>query len=168
MPVLLEGFQKNTSLYDVNISWHEEHGKYWSSLLLYRNKFSRLLQDSDTYDRASLGFWSRALGSVATRPDVLFHALTSESGLICATPGEDSKKRKRDDSEYVVTYSISACVLTIIPAEAAHNSVRIFPPVISSTKTIHCYLHVPVGVVGGCTFEGDKENTLRCKCDYRT
>jgi hypothetical protein len=69
------------------------------SFLLYRNKFSRLLQDSDTDDRESLGLWSRALGSVATRPDVLFHVLTSKAGLIRATPGEDSKKRKRDGSE---------------------------------------------------------------------
>jgi Ran GTPase-activating protein (RanGAP) involved in mRNA processing and transport len=100
MPALLEGFRKNTSLHKVNIVGCE-HGK-WSqelSFLLYRNKFSRLLQDSDTDDRESLGLWSRALGSVATRPDVLFHVLTSKAGLIRATPGEDSKKRKRDDSE---------------------------------------------------------------------
>jgi hypothetical protein len=66
---------------------------------LERNKFSRLLQDSDTDDRASLGLWSRALGSAATRPDVLFHVLTSKAGLIRANPSEDSQKRKRDDSE---------------------------------------------------------------------
>jgi Ran GTPase-activating protein (RanGAP) involved in mRNA processing and transport len=100
MPALLEGFRKNTSLHDVNITGCEP-GK-WSqelSFFLYRNKFSRLLQDSDTDDRESLGLWSRALGSVATRPDVLFHVLTSKAGLIRAAPGEDSKKRKRDDSE---------------------------------------------------------------------
>jgi Leucine-rich repeat (LRR) protein len=100
MPALLEGFRKNTSLHEVNIAGCEP-GK-WSqelSFLLYRNKFSRLLQDSDTEDRESLGLWSRALGSVATRPDVLFHVLTSKAGLIRATPDEDSKKRKRDDSE---------------------------------------------------------------------
>jgi hypothetical protein len=69
------------------------------SFLLYRNKFSRLLKDFDTDDRESLGIWSRALGRVATRPDVLFHVLTSKAGLIRATPGEDSNKRKREGSE---------------------------------------------------------------------
>jgi Ran GTPase-activating protein (RanGAP) involved in mRNA processing and transport len=100
MPALLEGFRKNTSLHKVNMVGCEP-GK-WSqelSFLLYRNKFSRLLQDSDTDDRESLGLWSRALGSVAARPDVLFHVLTSKAGLIRATPDEDSKKRKHDDSE---------------------------------------------------------------------
>jgi hypothetical protein len=100
MPALLEGFRKNSSLHKVNMRGCE-HGK-WSqelSFLLYRNKFSRLLQDSDTDDRKSLGLWSRALGSVVTRPDVLFHVLTSKAGLIRATPGEEPKKRKRDDSE---------------------------------------------------------------------
>jgi Ran GTPase-activating protein (RanGAP) involved in mRNA processing and transport len=100
MPALLEGFRKNTSLQKVNITGCEP-GK-WSqdlSFILYRNKFSRLLLDSDTDDRESLGLWSRALGSVATRPDVLFHVLTSKAGLIRATSGENSKKRKRDGSE---------------------------------------------------------------------
>jgi Ran GTPase-activating protein (RanGAP) involved in mRNA processing and transport len=89
MPALLEGFRKNSSLHDVNIPGGE-HGTYWSqelSFFLYRNKFGRLLQDSDTDDRESLGLWSRALGSVATRPDVLFHVLTPKAGLIGATPG---------------------------------------------------------------------------------
>jgi hypothetical protein len=78
-----------------------EHGKRSQELsfLLYRNKFSRLLQDSDTDDRESTGLWFRALGSVATRPGVIFHVLTSKAGLIRATPGEDSTKLKRDDSE---------------------------------------------------------------------
>jgi Leucine-rich repeat (LRR) protein len=101
MSAMLEGFRKNTSLYDVNIKGGE-HGKGWCqelTFLLYRNQFSRLLQDADTDDRASLGLWPRALGCVAMFPDVLFHVLTSKAGLIRATPGEDSKKRKRDDSE---------------------------------------------------------------------
>jgi hypothetical protein len=100
MSALLEGFRNNTSLHEVNIARCEnEKWLQELSFLLYRNKFSRLLQDSDTDDREALGLWSRALGSVATRPDVLFHALTSKTGLIRATPGEDSNKRKRDDSE---------------------------------------------------------------------
>jgi hypothetical protein len=101
MPALFEGFRKNTSLHLVSI-YGCEPGKDWLqelSFLLYRNKFRSLLQDSGTDDRESLGLWSRALGSVATRPDVLFHVLTSKAGLIPATPGEDSNKRKRDDSE---------------------------------------------------------------------
>jgi hypothetical protein len=58
MPALLEGFRKNTSLHKVNMVGCEP-GK-WSqelSFLLYRNKFRRLLQDSDTEDRESLGLW---------------------------------------------------------------------------------------------------------------
>jgi Ran GTPase-activating protein (RanGAP) involved in mRNA processing and transport len=101
MSALLEGFRKNTSLHEVSVV-EDEPGKDWLqelSFLLYRNKFSRLLQDSDTDDRESLGIWSRALSSVATRPDVLFHVLTSKAGLIRAIPGSDSNKRKRDDSE---------------------------------------------------------------------
>jgi Ran GTPase-activating protein (RanGAP) involved in mRNA processing and transport len=102
MPALLEGFRKNTSLHEVNIGGFGP-GK-WSkelSFILYRNKFSRLIQDSDTDDRASLGRWSHALASVVTRPDVLFHVLTSKAGLIRAKPksGKESKKRKHDDSE---------------------------------------------------------------------
>jgi Ran GTPase-activating protein (RanGAP) involved in mRNA processing and transport len=92
---LLEGFRKNTSLHKVNMVGCE-HGK-WSqelSFLLYRNQFSRLLQDSDTDDRESLGLWSRALGNVATRPDVLFHVLTSKAGLIRAAPAIPLPRRR--------------------------------------------------------------------------
>jgi hypothetical protein len=102
MSAMLEGFRENTSLHEVNISGCGcEHGKWLQKLSFFqdRNKFSRLLQASDTDDRASLGLWSRALGSVATQPAVLFHVLTSKAGLIRATPVEDSKKRKCDDSE---------------------------------------------------------------------
>jgi Ran GTPase-activating protein (RanGAP) involved in mRNA processing and transport len=101
MPALLEGFGKNTSLHEANIERCEQ-GTDWSqqvSFFLYRNKFRHLLQDADTDDRASLGIWSRALGSVATRPDVLFHVLTSKAGLIRATVCDDSNKRKRGASE---------------------------------------------------------------------
>jgi Ran GTPase-activating protein (RanGAP) involved in mRNA processing and transport len=100
MPALLEGFRKNTSLHEVNIDGCEP-GE-WSkelSFILYRNKFSRLIKVSDTDDRASLGLWSHALASVATRPAVLFHVLTSKAGLVRAKPGTESKKRKRDDNE---------------------------------------------------------------------
>jgi Ran GTPase-activating protein (RanGAP) involved in mRNA processing and transport len=83
---MLEGFRENSSLHEVNIEGFE-NGKWLQELsfLLYRNKFSRLFQDSNTDDRASLGLWSRALGSVAMRPDVLFHVLTSKASLIRAT-----------------------------------------------------------------------------------
>jgi Ran GTPase-activating protein (RanGAP) involved in mRNA processing and transport len=98
---MLEGFRENTSLHGVNIVGGMHVTGWWQELrfFLCRNRFRRLLRDSDTDDRASLGLWSRALGSVATRPDVLFHVLTSKAGLIRATPREDIKKRKRDDSE---------------------------------------------------------------------
>jgi Ran GTPase-activating protein (RanGAP) involved in mRNA processing and transport len=101
MSAMLEGFRENTSLHEVNISGGEQ-GKDWLQQVTFftdRNKFRRLLQDSDTDDRASLGIWSRALGSVATQPDVLFHVLTSKAGLIRATPDEDSNKRNHNDSE---------------------------------------------------------------------
>jgi hypothetical protein len=108
VPALLEGFRNNTSLHEVNIDTllhevnietilHEDNidGYYadakWLqklSFFLYRNKFSRLLQDSDTDDRESLGLWYRALVRVATRPDVLFHVLTSKAGLIRATEAQ--------------------------------------------------------------------------------
>jgi hypothetical protein len=95
------GVSKDTSLHEVNIE-ECEPGE-WSqelSFILYRNKFSRLIRDSDTDNRGSLGLWSHALTSVATRPDVLFHVLASKAGLIRAKPkpGKESKKRKHDDS----------------------------------------------------------------------
>jgi Ran GTPase-activating protein (RanGAP) involved in mRNA processing and transport len=101
MPALLEGFRKNTSLHEVNIDGFEP-GEWSKELgfILYRNKFSRLIQDSDTDNRASLGLWPHALARVARRPDVLFHVLTSKAGLVRAKPkpGKASKKRKHDDS----------------------------------------------------------------------
>jgi hypothetical protein len=56
MSALLEGFRKNTSLHEVNI-YGCNNGEWLQELrfLLYRNKFSGLLQDSDTDDRESLG-----------------------------------------------------------------------------------------------------------------
>jgi hypothetical protein len=93
VPAMLEGFRNNTSLHEVNIA-----GRDWSqelSFLLYRNKCSHLLEVSE-----SLGLWSRALDIAEMRPDVLFHVLTSQTGVIrILTPGEDSSKRKRNDSE---------------------------------------------------------------------
>jgi hypothetical protein len=62
-----EGFRKNTSLYNVVITGYE-HDK-WSQELnfsLYRNKFSRLLQDS-ILTIVHRRLWSRALGSVEGR-----------------------------------------------------------------------------------------------------
>jgi hypothetical protein len=134
MPVLLEGFRENTSLHEVNIVGYE-HGK-WSqelSFLLYRNKVVRLLQDSDTEDRESFGLWSRALGSVATRPDVLFHVLTSKAGLIRAAPGENSKKRKRDDS-------LSSNIFRRISSGATRTCLvaRFRPPVQSRSQASPC------------------------------
>jgi Ran GTPase-activating protein (RanGAP) involved in mRNA processing and transport len=108
MSAMLEGFRENTSLHEVNISVPvcgcgcaglDEDWSQQITFFSHRNKFSRLLQDSDTDVRESLGLWSRALASVAMRPDVLFHVLTSKAGLIRAIPSEDCKKRKRDDSE---------------------------------------------------------------------
>jgi Ran GTPase-activating protein (RanGAP) involved in mRNA processing and transport len=97
LPLLLEGFRKNTSLAKVAISgyalgeWSQE-----IKFLGHRNRFTSLLKASDpTGTSQQLGIWSRALAKVATEPDVLFHVLRNKPQLVGCACG--SKKRKRDD-----------------------------------------------------------------------
>jgi hypothetical protein len=96
LPLLLEGFRKNTSLVEVNIGGYEK-GK-WSQEMKFlgqRNRFTPLLKASGPPNTSPrLGIWSRALANVATEPDVLFYALLSNPKLFESAGG--SKKRKRD------------------------------------------------------------------------
>jgi hypothetical protein len=106
LPLLLEGFRKNTSLVEVN---HEIGGcggcayGEWSQELMFlgqRNRFTPLLKASDPPDASpKLGIWSRALAKVAnqvaTEPDALFHLLLNKPKLIGSAGS--SQKRKRDD-----------------------------------------------------------------------
>jgi Ran GTPase-activating protein (RanGAP) involved in mRNA processing and transport len=98
LPLLLEGFRKNTSLVKVAIfgcalgDWSEE-----IKFLGHRNRFTSLLKASDPPGSSPrLGIWSRALAKVATAPDVIFHVLCNKPKLVARSAG-CSKKRKRDD-----------------------------------------------------------------------
>jgi hypothetical protein len=103
LPLLLEGFRKNTSLVKVvkvaidiagceNMELSQE-----LKFLGHRNRFTPLLKASDPLDASpQLGIWSRALAKVATEPDVLLHVLRNKPKLVGSTAGS-SKKRKRDD-----------------------------------------------------------------------
>jgi Ran GTPase-activating protein (RanGAP) involved in mRNA processing and transport len=100
LPLLMEGFRKNTSLADVNIVGFEPGD--WSQEMKFlgqRNRFTPLLKTSDPTDiPPRLGIWSRALGKVAKEPDVLFYALRSNPKLVGSAAG-DSRKRKRDGDD---------------------------------------------------------------------
>jgi hypothetical protein len=83
LPLLLEGFRKNTSLVKVTSSgctraeWTQE-----IKFLGQRNRFASLLKASDPPDASPpLGIWSRALARVATKPAVLFHVLRNKPKL---------------------------------------------------------------------------------------
>jgi Ran GTPase-activating protein (RanGAP) involved in mRNA processing and transport len=99
LPLLLEGFRKNTSLVEVNIGGYEK-GE-WSQEMKFlgqRNRFTPLLKASDPPETSPrLGIWSRALGKVAIEPDVLFYVLRSNPKLVGSAGG--SKKRKRDGDD---------------------------------------------------------------------
>jgi Ran GTPase-activating protein (RanGAP) involved in mRNA processing and transport len=97
LPLLLEGFRKNTSLVKVAIDRCESGA--WSrelNFLGHRNRFNPLLKTSDVPNASpQLGIWSHALAIVAAEPDVLFHVLRNRPKLVGYAG--DSKKRKRDD-----------------------------------------------------------------------
>jgi hypothetical protein len=99
LPLLLDGFRKNTSLVEINIDIDQCEPGEWSQELKFlgqRNRFTPLLKASDhTGASPSLGIWSRALAKVATEPDVLFHVLRNKPKLVGSS--DVSKKRKRDD-----------------------------------------------------------------------
>jgi hypothetical protein len=93
LPLLLEGFRKNTSLVEVNIIGSGAPGDAIQEIkfLGQRNRFTPLLTDASP----RLGIWSRALAKVATKPDVIFHVLCNKPKLVGS--GGDSKKRKREE-----------------------------------------------------------------------
>jgi Ran GTPase-activating protein (RanGAP) involved in mRNA processing and transport len=102
LPLLLEGFRKNTSLVEVTINGFRVPGDFLREInfLGHRNRFSPLLKDSDPPDASpQLGIWSRALAKATTEPDVLFYLLCNKPNLV-ARSGDDSKKRKRDDGHH--------------------------------------------------------------------
>jgi Ran GTPase-activating protein (RanGAP) involved in mRNA processing and transport len=97
LPLLLEGFRKNTSLVKVDIE-RCEHQEFYKEIefLGYRNRFNALLKICHPLDSSPpLGIWSRALAKVATEPSVLFHVLRNNPKLVGSAG--DSKKRKRND-----------------------------------------------------------------------
>jgi hypothetical protein len=102
IPMLLEGFRKNTSLVEVTILIGIPGRAYSGELsqelkfLGHRIRFTPLLKASDPLDTSlKLGIWSRALAKVATEPDVLFHVLCNKPKLVGSASG--SKKRNRED-----------------------------------------------------------------------
>jgi Ran GTPase-activating protein (RanGAP) involved in mRNA processing and transport len=99
LPLLLDGFRKNTSLVQVNIGLADFTRRELPQVLKFysqRNRFTSLLKASDPPDAApQLGIWSRALAKVATEPDVLFHVLRNKPKLV--GPDGGSKKRKRNE-----------------------------------------------------------------------
>jgi Ran GTPase-activating protein (RanGAP) involved in mRNA processing and transport len=98
LPLLLEGFRKNTSLVKLIIfgSFAPKDFRQEIKFLGHRNRFTPLLKVSDsTGNSPPLGIWSRALAKVATEPDVLFHVLRNKPKLVGSAGG--SKKRKLDD-----------------------------------------------------------------------
>jgi Ran GTPase-activating protein (RanGAP) involved in mRNA processing and transport len=97
LPLLLDGFRKNTSLMEVSMEWYAP-GEWSQELkfLGHRNRFTPLLKSSDSQDASPrLGIWSRALAKIAAEPDVLFHVLRNKPKLVEYAGG--LKKRKRDD-----------------------------------------------------------------------
>jgi Leucine-rich repeat (LRR) protein len=100
LPLLLEGFRKNTSLVKVNIGIaFSAHRGEWSQELRFlgqRNRFTPLLKASDPPGASQqLGIWSRALAKVATETDVLFHVLRNKPKLVGSAGS--SQKRKRNN-----------------------------------------------------------------------
>jgi hypothetical protein len=100
LPLLMEGFRKNTGLVKVDIDedrWCVPDDCLRELKFLgYRNRFTPLLKTYDSPGAAPvLGIWSRALAKVTTEPDVLFHVLRNKPKLVGSAGG--LKKRKRDD-----------------------------------------------------------------------
>jgi Ran GTPase-activating protein (RanGAP) involved in mRNA processing and transport len=93
LPLLLEGFRKNTSLMEVSIIGSGATVDFLQEIkfLGERNRFTPLLRDASP----RLGICSRALAKVATKPDVIFHVLCNKPKLVGS--GGDSKKAKAQD-----------------------------------------------------------------------
>jgi hypothetical protein len=104
LPLLLEGFRKNTSLVEVTIDIDRYEPEIWSpelNFLGHRNRFTPLLKTSGPLNASlQLGIWSRALVKVAAEPSVLFHVLRNKPKLV-GSAAAGSKKRNRDDEQIV-------------------------------------------------------------------
>jgi hypothetical protein len=97
LPLLMEGFRKNTSLVNMDDDDRGVHGDCLRELIFlgYRNRFTPLLKTSDSPGASPvLGIWSRALAKVTTDSDLLFHVLRNKPKLVGSAGG--LKKRKRD------------------------------------------------------------------------
>jgi Ran GTPase-activating protein (RanGAP) involved in mRNA processing and transport len=99
LPLLLEGFRKNTSLVEVLIDIARCAYREWSRELKYlghRNRFTPLLKVADPPNASQhLGLWPRAMAKVATEPDLLFHVIFNMPKLVGFAGS--SKKRKRSE-----------------------------------------------------------------------
>jgi hypothetical protein len=98
LPLLLEGFRKNTSLTEVDIYGLDAPVDFLQEIkfLGHRNRFAPLLKASNLPGTSPpLGIWSRALAKVAREPDVLFHVLRNKPNFAASAGG--LKKRKCDD-----------------------------------------------------------------------
>jgi hypothetical protein len=102
MPTLMEGLLKNKSL-RYTYFYGGSTGKLTQELefLQYRNRFHRLIKPSpDSFDaERNMGVWANALARVATRPDVIFHALCSKPQLVWSAGGSKKRKREGNDDE---------------------------------------------------------------------
>jgi Ran GTPase-activating protein (RanGAP) involved in mRNA processing and transport len=87
VPLLPEGFRKNTSLVEVDIFESGAPVDFFQEIrfLGQRNRITPLLTDASP----SLGIWSRALAKVATKPDVIFHALCNKPKLVGSAGRDD-------------------------------------------------------------------------------
>jgi hypothetical protein len=96
LPLLLEGFRKNTSMVEVNIWGNGALGDFRREIkfLGHRNRITPLLTDASLW----LGIWPRALAKVAREPNVLFHVLRNKPKLVGSAGC--SKKRKCDDHHH--------------------------------------------------------------------
>jgi hypothetical protein len=100
MPILMEGLRKNKSLREIFFDggstgeWSQE-----LEFLEHRNRFHRLIPSPESLDaERNMGVWSNALASVATRPDVIFHALCLKPQLV-RSAGESKKRKRGNDDE---------------------------------------------------------------------
>jgi hypothetical protein len=102
LPLLLEGFRKNTSVVKVQSHFVLEEWSRELKALGRRNQFTPLLKASQPPGKSEspqLGIWSLALAKVSTEPDVLFHVLCNKPKLVRspADAADSKNKRKRDD-----------------------------------------------------------------------
>jgi hypothetical protein len=114
LPLLLEGFRKNTSLVEVTINIGcggcDALGDCLQEIkfLGRRNRFTPLLKASDPPGTSlRLGIWSLALAKVATEPDVLFHVLRNKPELLGPLVARRSESVMRVESREYTIFRLS-------------------------------------------------------------